>query len=154
MRMNVIKILCLLQSQTSALAVLELLFCAVRSDSGTGLKVWLKIMLGLVVFLFFFNCRVIMCYFTTSFANCLRWLHQQRCAKPKRGNPDWWSQRNHGLLQAWRQQSGLCCGWNGSEMVLHWRCRRDLPWRLSTNSGCVYIISKQLHFTAIIWWRL
>lgn len=66
MRMNVIKILCLLlQSQTSALAVLELLFCAVRSDSETGLKVWLQIMLGLVVFLFFFNCRVIVRYFTT-----------------------------------------------------------------------------------------
>lgn len=42
---SVIKILCLPQSQTSVLAVLELLFCAVRSDSGTGLKVWLKIML-------------------------------------------------------------------------------------------------------------
>lgn len=32
----------LLQSQTTALGVLELLFCAVRSDSGTGLKVWLE----------------------------------------------------------------------------------------------------------------
>lgn len=46
-RMNnyAIKMLCLPQSQTSVLAVLELLFCAARSDSGTGLKVRPKIML-------------------------------------------------------------------------------------------------------------
>lgn len=43
MRVNnyVIKIPCLIiQLQTSAPAVLALLFCAVRSNSGTGLKVW------------------------------------------------------------------------------------------------------------------
>lgn len=40
MKSCVIKILCLtIQLRTSALAVLELLLSAVRSDSGTGLKV-------------------------------------------------------------------------------------------------------------------
>lgn len=75
----------------------------------------------------------------------LRGLHLQRRAKPKRGDPDRRSQRNHGLLQARKQQSGLFCGWERSEMVLHRRYRGSLPWRLSTNHRCVYLLSNQCY---------
>lgn len=127
------------QLWTSVLVVLELLLFAVRSDSGTGLKVYVGTccIYGAEQNVFF-NCRVIMFYFPTFFLPLyLRWLYEQRQAKPQRGDPDWWSQCNHGLLQEWKQQPGLFCGWKKSEMVLYWRCRRDLPRWLSTNSRYV-----------------